>query len=166
MDDPDAPSVTSPRTTAQHLADEVRRRRSALGLTQDQIAARGNIPQRTFAAVETAKRHSYRATTLAGLDRGLDWEPGTAARILHTEGWRPDEPDHPVVDAIERQSAILERLVGAVQDLHRPPTLTEQLADIWEALSEEDRAHIQQLALRLRNTHSQPRPNDGTGAGD
>ena len=122
------------------------------------------MPQRTFAAVETAKRANYRATTLAGLDRGLNWEPGTAARILATEGWRPDEPDHPIVDALERQSAILERLVEAVQDLHRPPTLAEQLADIWDVLSDEDRRTIQHLALRLLNSHNHPHPND-SGAG-
>lgn len=137
-----------------------------MGLTQDQVAERGNFPQRTYAAVETAKRKSYRATTLANVDRGLDWEPGTAGRILSTEGWRPDEPEQPMVDALEELTEVMRDLVQAVQDLRQEPALPAQLAAIWEHLSEEDQQYLLQGAMRLRNTHNHPRPNDtGAGAG-
>ena len=167
MDDVNAPSVTSTSTAAQHLADEARRRRSALGLTQEHAALRGNMPDPTYQAIEGAKRKTYRATTLNRLDRCLDWEPGTAARILATETYRPDEPDQPVVEAIGSLTSVVAQLVQAVRDLRRPPTLPEELAEIWLMLSEEDQRHIQQLALRLRNSRVHGHPNDsGAGAGD
>jgi hypothetical protein len=135
-----------------------------LGLTQEQAAARGNMPEPTYQAIEGAKRKSYRATTLNRLDRSLDWLPGTAARMMSPERYRPDQPDQPVVEAIGSLTTTMAQLVQAVRDLRQEPSLPEQLAQIWEQLAPEDQQQLVQLALRLRNTRHEP-PNSQGGAG-
>ena len=149
MDASDDPSLASPGTAAQHLADESRRRRSALGLTQEQAAARGNMPVRTYTAVEGAKRKSsYRATTLARLDQALSWEPGTASRMMSTERYRPDDTDSPVVEALGSLTSVVAQLVQAVRD-DRQQSVPPELATMWALLSAEDRERLLELARRL-----------------
>ncbi|MCP3805422.1 helix-turn-helix domain-containing protein [Allokutzneria sp. A3M-2-11 16] len=64
------------------VADEARSRREARGWSQLEVAARGSIGLDTVQAIEAARRVSYRGRTLDGLERGLDWRPGSIEAIL------------------------------------------------------------------------------------
>lgn len=72
------------------LAIEVRRRREQLSLSQPGLARRGGPSQETVRLVENQGRATFRAMTLAQLDRGLSWNPGTARAIV--QGQASDDP--------------------------------------------------------------------------
>lgn len=69
------------------LAEAIRARRSALGLTQRDVVAAGGPALSTLRQIEAAKSPGglSRETTL-GLDRSLRWAPGTAAKLLASAG--------------------------------------------------------------------------------
>ncbi len=75
------------RAGQTRLADAIRARRSALGLTQRDVVAAGGPALSTLRQIEAAKSPGglSRETTL-GLDRSLRWTPGTAAKVLAGAG--------------------------------------------------------------------------------
>lgn len=82
------------RTRTQPIAPEplaaaMRTERAAQGLSQRDAAARGGISTLTWSQVELAKTKP-RDFTLAGVERGLGWPPGTAAGIM--TGAKPPPP--------------------------------------------------------------------------
>jgi DNA-binding XRE family transcriptional regulator len=79
--------MTSPNSAA--LGTQVRERRLRLGMTQQKAATACGISLRTFARIETGRQVVLRDITLASIDRGLAWEPGSAHRVLH-EGGEPE----------------------------------------------------------------------------
>lgn len=81
--------------TAADLAAAVKARRAELALPQTVVAREGGIDRRTLAGVEAATVHRPSPTTLDGLDDGLQWVTGTAARIFAAG---VPEPRRPVVD--------------------------------------------------------------------
>lgn len=64
------------------LAAAVRTRRLKLGLDQADLKAKGGPAVTTVNKIENARLESVAPGTLAGLDRALGWEHGTAAGIL------------------------------------------------------------------------------------
>jgi hypothetical protein len=75
------------RSAQSRLADAIRERRAALGLTQRDVVAAGGPALSTLRQIEAAKSPGGlgRGTTL-GLDRALRWPPGTAAALLAGSG--------------------------------------------------------------------------------
>ena len=75
------------RAGQTRLAEAIRARRSALGLTQRDVVAAGGPALSTLRQIEAAKSPGglSRDTTL-GLDRSLRWTPGTAAKVLAGAG--------------------------------------------------------------------------------
>lgn len=75
------------RVGQSRLAEAIRARRSALGLTQRDVVAAGGPALSTLRQIEAAKSPGglSRETTL-GLDRSLRWTPGTAAKVLAGTG--------------------------------------------------------------------------------
>jgi DNA-binding XRE family transcriptional regulator len=71
----------APPTPSKRLAAAVRAARTAQGLTQRQLAERGGIRPLTVLTTERGDR-TPRPATLAALERGLGWTPGTAQAIL------------------------------------------------------------------------------------
>lgn len=71
------------RAAQTRLAEAIRARRSALGLTQRDVVAAGGPALSTLRQIEAAKSPGglSRETTL-GLDRSLRWTPGAAAKML------------------------------------------------------------------------------------
>lgn len=74
-----------------HLARAVSSRRARLGRTQEQLAQYGGPSGRAVRDIEAARIEAITESALAKLDRGLDWAPGSAARIL--DGGTPDNDD-------------------------------------------------------------------------
>jgi hypothetical protein len=72
-----------------HLAEAVSSRRARLGRTQEQLAQYGGPSSRAVCDIEAGRIGAITPTSLAKLDRGLDWAPGSAARIL--DGGSPDD---------------------------------------------------------------------------
>lgn len=71
----------------------VTERRSALGLTQEQLTAMGGPSTATLRLIEGALQDNYRSHTLYSLDRALGWSPGSHLSVL--AGREP----HVLVDA-------------------------------------------------------------------
>lgn len=63
----------------QALAEAVRRRRTALGLSQ---AAFTLVSAKTIYAIETATANTPRPATLARIERELGWRPGLVEEVL------------------------------------------------------------------------------------
>ena len=68
------------------LGQAVYERRSMLGLTQDQVAARGGPSDTTLTRIEAGEPPVPMAATLRKLDVGLSWTPGSARRVLDGTG--------------------------------------------------------------------------------
>lgn len=66
----------------RRLADLAARRRAELRLTQADVAQRGPLSLDRVQAIEGAKKKSYRLSTLAALERALEWAPGSVDSIL------------------------------------------------------------------------------------
>lgn len=64
------------------LGDAVRERRLRLGFTQRQAAEACGMSDRTFIRIEKGTGPVARDLTLSRLDEGLEWEPGSAQRVL------------------------------------------------------------------------------------
>lgn len=62
------------------LAQEVRNRRNALGLTQREAAVKADVATQTWINVEQGEK--VRERTLARVDRALKWELGSSEDIL------------------------------------------------------------------------------------
>ncbi len=76
--------MSEPTSDAVHLARVVAAWRLRHGWSQAVVSARGGPSATTLSAIESAEWASERpAATLAKLDAGLGWPPGTAARVLH-----------------------------------------------------------------------------------
>jgi transcriptional regulator with XRE-family HTH domain len=62
------------------LADQVKARRNALGLTQRGAAVKADVATQTWINVEQGEK--VRERTLHRVDRALKWEPGSALAVL------------------------------------------------------------------------------------
>lgn len=105
------------------LARAVVKRRSQLGLTQEQITARGGPSTATLRLIESAGQESYRGRTLFALDLALGWDEGTSlaisrgevdgdwpARVMPVTRDRDEPPGHSGED--DPHLLFLERLQG------------------------------------------------------
>ena len=102
-----------------HLADAVKDRRHQLGLTPPQVQASGGPSPTVLSQIENAYDNNYSASTLAKLDRALEWTPGTAAAL-----WEGDElPPAPVVNGgeleeqLDRLSGLIERVIPLLESI-------------------------------------------------
>lgn len=66
----------------ERLAQYVLERRSALGLTQEEIAADGGPSTATQRLIEGALQRNYRPMSLYALDRALGWSTGSHRLVL------------------------------------------------------------------------------------
>lgn len=71
----------------QRLGRYVKARREALGLSQDEVAARGGPSDTTLGKIEAGAGGLSRIS-VAKLDHPLSWAPGSARRVL--EGGEPE----------------------------------------------------------------------------
>lgn len=130
--------MTEPTGDWRRLAQYVFERRHALGLSQDDVRARGGPSTATLRHIEGALRTSYKPYVISGLERALGWEQGSIRAIL--SGSEPT--------LIERSSR------PAPSD--SPPGLRE-LEDQIRAkqyISEAEKAlYIEQLRLTWRQAH-------------
>lgn len=79
------------------LADAVYDRRTQLNLSQLDVAARGGPSDTTLTKIEAAELDRPRPSTLRKLDKGLDWQEGSARALLY-EGTPPVPIDTPTWD--------------------------------------------------------------------
>lgn len=66
----------------QHLADEVKRRRSVRGWTQMEVATRGGLSLDRVSSIESVRTDRYSGRTITKLERALEWELGSVRAIL------------------------------------------------------------------------------------
>lgn len=104
----------------QRLGDAIRRRRLALDLSQEELGRRSGVTPVTISRVENG--HPAKIRTLWKLDRGLEWEPGSAESILH--GGEPVEFDGGTVHPMPTPKV---RMVDGV------PMTEEEQAD-WQEM--------------------------------
>lgn len=71
-----------PTNGLENLAEAVKDRRADLGLTHDQVLTRGGPSGVTLTKIESARGPVPNAATLKKLDTALDWEQGSAKRLI------------------------------------------------------------------------------------
>ncbi|WP_157932282.1 hypothetical protein [Mycobacteroides abscessus] len=71
-----------PTSGQENLAKAVKNRRAELELTHDQVLTRGGPSGVTLTKIESARGAVPNASTLKKLDAALDWEQGSAKRLL------------------------------------------------------------------------------------
>lgn len=101
------------------LATEVDAEARRLGLSGRALAKRCGISERTVYAVLNVEQESYAPDTIARLESGLWWEPGSVDRVL--AGRRPQRKKDPEFARIEH----------AWRDLS--PEARRMLAEVAEA---------------------------------
>lgn len=79
-------------------------RRGELGLTQEQVARRGDIVVRTVQNFESGKWPNARSR--ARLEKAVDWPPGEIDRVASGQG----TDNTPLLAAIDRLQAELDQL--------------------------------------------------------
>jgi DNA-binding XRE family transcriptional regulator len=67
-------------TKASLLAEMVRKRLNQLGVSRRQFCMANEISRQTLYEIEHQGKTNLMPTTLAAIDQGLHWVPGTAAR--------------------------------------------------------------------------------------
>ncbi len=153
------------RVGQSRLAEAIRARRSALGLTQRDVVAAGGPALSTLRQIEAAKSPGglSRETTL-GLDRSLRWTPGTAAKVLagagevsplDTAGWPTAVGDWAAY--VQQRQRDDEVSASPTSPDERPgaPGVTVTAGQTLESFS--DAQLIAELARRLADRH----PADG-----
>ena len=137
----------------QRLAAFVRERRTALGLSQEQVAAAGGPSSATQRKIENGHHGSYPATQRR-LETALGWEHGSARRIL--DGGDPILAA-PAVTAAAGLAAAEATAIGAAT-VTEPDTLTrigyaiaqELLAiedDVWNEIRRQRRRGTPEQAI-------------------
>lgn len=76
----------------QQLAGWVRDRRAQLELTQEQVAARGPMSDKTVRTVESGRATGVRRHTRAALERALQWQTGSVFDAIE-HGLKPQPID-------------------------------------------------------------------------
>jgi hypothetical protein len=71
-----------PETPANRLARIAKSRRHELGLTHTQIQAAGGPSPGTQQKIENARAGRFRDDTIADVERGLRWAPGSVQAVL------------------------------------------------------------------------------------
>lgn len=100
-------------TNTHALAEAVRARRADLGLTHDDVATAGGPSDTTLSNLEQGRLSTVANVTLRRLDTALQWEQGSAARVLAGGSPRPiDETPRGLADYtdVELATELLRRL--------------------------------------------------------
>lgn len=82
----------------------VKARREELDLNQLEVAAAGGPSNSTMTAIENGRMHDLERATAKKLDKGLQWEPGSA-RVA----WQGGEPT-PLLTTVRAATSPLESL--------------------------------------------------------
>lgn len=80
------------------LGQVVHKRRILLGLSQADVVAAGGPGEITLRKLEHGEPGTYRARTLAALERVLKWAPGSIEEVL--KGGKPTEIEEPKVASV------------------------------------------------------------------
>lgn len=111
----------------QRLAHAVTTRRTALGLTQAQVAAAGGPSAGTMRLIEGALQNNYRDSILGRLERALLWAPGSVNAVLH--GGHPAEIGAPHAPTATPTTPLDDEL-QAIADNSRNPALRQWAASL------------------------------------
>lgn len=104
----------------EHVAKAVLARRSALGMTQEELAAAAEVSPTTIRYLETAVRPAYRALTLARVAGALDWPASRFVDLLAgAEGAsEDDELDSAAAERIRFLEAQVNDLTAKVNAIY------------------------------------------------
>lgn len=140
---------TDSHTNARRLAQAVRARREELGLSLLDVVKKGGPTKPTIIRYERGDiPHEVPPGTMAKFDHALDWEPGTAERILSGTDPQetgtvvvplPVEPAPDAVDLLEVDSEKFRALVKSVTDLRGKllelPTVPPEIREAAEKVT-------------------------------
>lgn len=105
----------------ERVAKEVRARRAALGLTQQEAAASANVSEATWNLIENARGGPYKPRSLRGICSALRWTSNSIDRLLHDKDVEEiDSSDTPSdderIEQLEERIAHLERALGKLRN--------------------------------------------------
>ncbi|MER6828791.1 hypothetical protein ABT352_22610 [Streptosporangium sp. NPDC000563] len=125
------------------LAEMVKSRRLSLRLSINGAARQGAMSPITWTRVE--RGFKVRELTYAGVDRALDWEQGSAARVLQGGDPSPGPADEVTDETLEPEAPVR----------YPDDPILQHLWDLPDPdLSDDQRETLVQLYLALRrNTH-------------
>ncbi len=115
------------------LAEAVKARRAELGLTHEDVLAADGPSGVTLTKIESAKGSPPRALTLKRLDTALQWEPGSAARVLSGGTPLPVRMTPPALSGEELDDTV-KRFADAAERQHRGVATEEDQKFIREFL--------------------------------
>ena len=110
-------------------------------MSQLDLAAEAGVGEATLRALETARRTSFSAVTLARIARALGWTPDSPHRILAGDDpvlAEDDEPRRPTGDG---------DVLAMIADIMDRLTTLEEIIGVRRAL---DRAEVEERAERNR----------------
>lgn len=110
-------------------------RRLALGLSKEEAARRGNMSVKTWTSVE--KGEPVRDVTYAGVDKALEWVPGSAEAVL--DGNDPEVVE-PAPEEAPDEVAELARLLEVVRDKFGDVVYTEAVRVVERARTSTERS--------------------------
>jgi transcriptional regulator with XRE-family HTH domain len=130
------------------VAEAVRRRRLALGLTVPEAcaASAGMVSVAVWSILENARQDRYKERSLAGVAKALQWPPDAIERVLAGE-----DPALLTAAPADDRAETVEQRVEA---------LAAKLGELERSLAERDRV-IEELRRRLEDEQSvrkRPRP--------
>ena len=171
----------------EQLADEVKRRRKQLKLTQPDLAERGGLSVATVRAVETNRSGRLSHRLRRALERALQWQDGSIDAVLDGNAPRtlksasqaviPPTVSAETARAAAERLAVAQRLLKMRQAFldhrdHMPETARTAMDNEFSAaareteealvwmlpwLDDEERAETIQILAELRNTRPSPR---------
>lgn len=74
--------ITYPQDAWVRLGLRARQRRISLGMSQPEVNAAGGPSTGVVSKIENARQTSYEERVLVQLERALQWQPGSAQRVL------------------------------------------------------------------------------------
>ncbi|WP_319028490.1 helix-turn-helix transcriptional regulator [Dietzia sp. PP-33] len=104
------------------LAEAVRNRRLALRMSQLDVAHAGGPSDTTVSKIENQTGKNFAAATVNKLDRALEWEAGSAARVL--DGGDPTPLSYPMGRLTSAD--LMARLRGVDPDFEADPPVRRQ----------------------------------------
>lgn len=137
------------------LASAVRARRAGLGLTHDEVLARGGPSGVTLTKIEMARGPAPSAATLKKLDLALDWAQGSALGVLNGGEPVPLEHSGPHdvaapsagepgsgAEHLTAMSSVLAQMVAVTADLLTGASLPPKVrAQVERAIADFDKAN-------------------------
>lgn len=94
-----------------NVAKRMKQRRLALGLTVEAAAERADISIPQWDVMENARRERFRTSSLRGIERALQWSPGSVDALLEGQDIYEEPPAPPeLIDDLDADDDLVRKI--------------------------------------------------------